>query len=171
MHGSGRLLPFNANHGATVVRSAIVVLTLPALVHCGGFTSECDNPNDYRVLAMVGNNVFERRDARIRCTTWSPGCSSGTSQPGTEPIAPPETFNCRCGAYVLEAEDFSLALPSAEVGTVVPLEGGNLTITKATTHSTTCAQGDFYIDYSGTFEGTIGGTTYRHGVFYALEVE
>lgn len=144
---------------------------LPVLIHCGGFTSECDNPNEYRVLAMVGKTVFERRNATIRCTNWSPGCSSATGEPGTTPSAPPETFNCECFGYSLRAEDFQLALPSAEVGTVVPLPGGNLTITKATKRATTCAQGDYYVDYSGTFEGTIDGTTYKRGVFYALEVE
>lgn len=153
------------------MRPWYVALLLPGVIHCGGFTSECDNPNEYRVLAMVGRTMFERRDAKIRCAKWSAGCSSATAQPGTDPIAPPEEFNCVCGGYVLEAEDFRLAMPSAEVGTVVSLPDGNLTITKAAKRYTTCAQGDYYVDYSGTFEGTIEGTKYRRGVFYALEVK
>jgi hypothetical protein len=138
------------------------------VVACGGGpTSECANPNNYRVLALVDGNADEHRDARILCTSWSPGCDAASATPGTTPTD--QAYDCHCLGYALTAEGFRIDFPPSEVGDVIPLQQGEMTITKKVDVLTSCAQGDYYTDYAGTFEGTFGGHTYQRGVFYALE--
>lgn len=139
------------------------------LISCGGPPGECANPNDYRVLALVDGIVVEHRDARIVCTGWSQGCNDDTAKPGTDPVYPGN--DCECLSYSLQAGAFRLDFPPSEVGDVIWLEEGEMTITKKINVATTCAQGNHYTDYAGTFEGSFGGRTYQRGVFYALETK
>lgn len=149
----------------------IALLAAPWLLHCNVYDSQCDNPNEYRVLALADGAVYERKDARIKCVEWSAGCSSAGATPGTPTTGDPASYGCRCNRQTLSAGDFEVSFEAGEVGKEVALPGGKLTITKATPVSTSCAQGDYYVDYAGTFEGEIAGKVYRRGVFYALEVK
>ena len=146
------------------IKRALPLLLLAA---CGAFPSgECVNPNEYRVLALVDGELYEYENARIVCRSWSPGCSASTTTPDP---TPDEDSECECWAPALDAEDFRIDFPVSNVGDVVTLPHGQMTITKKKKVPTTCAQGNYYVDYSGVFEGTIDGRTYEHGVFYALE--
>ena len=146
-----------------VLRAAVFFL----FVACGGPPGECANPNDYRVLAIADGIVYEHRDARITCTSWSTGCDTASATAGTTPQYPGR--DCECFAYALTADGFRINFPQSEVGDVISVGEGEMTITKRVDVPTSCAQGNRYVDYAGVFEGTFGGHTYQHGVFYALE--
>ncbi|MBL8717735.1 MAG: hypothetical protein JNL79_17250 [Myxococcales bacterium] len=125
---------------------------------------ECQNPNQYRVLALDQGRVYEHRAARVYCTTWNAGCAA------TDPKADPYTSpKCECRQYRLSASDFMVDFPPAKVGDEVTTSGGGkLRITKRVVVPTACDYGDYYVDYSGTLEGKIGGHVFARGVFYAL---
>jgi hypothetical protein len=148
----------------------LAVCVAISIVSGCGFTSECENPNPYRVLALdEKDKVFERRDARIRCLQWTDGCSDATVAPGDPPRTPLDP-RCSCLRYTLVAGDFQIEFPPTAVGRTTTLSSGvTFTITKANQRATSCAQGDYYVDYSGTFEGTVAGRAYHRGVFYALD--
>jgi hypothetical protein len=137
-----------------LLRYVPLLLVLPA---CGPI-GECQNPNTYRVLAWNDGSVYERRDARIKCIVWGACAADGT--------------DCRCERYRLYAGDFLVEFPQAEVGSHITLDGGaTLTITKREEHPTVCANGNYYVDYSGTFSGTIGSRHFSSGAFYAIETK
>jgi hypothetical protein len=147
-----------------------------AFVACGP-EGECTNPNDYRILGLEKGEVFDVRDARIRCFEWSPGCSDQTGAVGSWTPDTEVDANCTCNTYRLEAgplgnPTFGQNFEPAELGQTITFpSGGRMTITKRVKVPTDCAQGNYYIDYSGTLEGKVGGHELSRGVFYAIEVK